>query len=45
MKHVFVETNFLIELLRPFPSKDAEQLSARNNGVDLRWPHVRVSGV
>src|SRR5690606_6514825 len=36
MKHVFVETNFLIELLRPFPSKDAERLFARNDGVDLR---------
>ncbi|AUX42882.1 uncharacterized protein SOCE26_043190 [Sorangium cellulosum] len=36
MKHVFVETNFLIDLLRPFPSRDAEQLFARNNGVDLR---------
>jgi hypothetical protein len=36
MKHVFVETNFLIDLLRPFPSKDAEQLFARNDGVSLR---------
>lgn len=36
MKHVFVETNFLIDLLRPFPSKDAEALFARNDGVDLR---------
>lgn len=36
MKHVFVETNFLIDLLRPFPSKDAENLFARNNGVDVR---------
>jgi hypothetical protein len=35
MKHVFVETNFLVDLLRPFPSKDAENLIARN-GVDLR---------
>lgn len=35
MKHVFVETNFLVDLLRPFPSKDAENLLARN-GVDLR---------
>ena len=29
MKHVFVETNFLIDLLRPFPSQDAEKLFAR----------------
>lgn len=36
MKHVFVETNFLIELLRPVPSKDAEDLFARNDGVHLR---------
>lgn len=34
MKHVFVETNFLVDLLRPFPSPDAERLFARN-GVDL----------
>jgi predicted nucleic acid-binding protein len=36
VKHVFVETNFLIALLRPFPSKDAEELFARNDGVHLR---------
>jgi len=36
MKHVFVETNFLIDLLRPFPSKDAEQLFGRNDGVNMR---------
>lgn len=29
MKHVFVETNFLIELLRPFPSREAGQHAAR----------------
>lgn len=34
MKHVFVETNFLVDLLRPFPSKDAENLFVRN-GADL----------
>lgn len=34
MRHVFVETNFLVDLLRPFPSRDAENLMARN-GVDL----------
>ena len=36
MKHVFVETNFLVELLRPSPSKDAQKLFARNDGVNLR---------
>ena len=36
MKHVFVETNFLISLLRPFPAQDALDLFARNDGVNLR---------
>jgi predicted nucleic acid-binding protein len=36
MKHVFVETNFLVSLLRPFPAQDALALFARNDGVDLR---------
>ena len=36
MKHVFVETNFLISLLRPFPTKEAERLFVRNDGVNLR---------
>lgn len=36
MKHVFVETNFLVDLLRPFPSRDAEALFKRNDGVNLR---------
>lgn len=36
MKHVFVETNFLVDLLRPFPSQDAVNLFARNDGVNLR---------
>lgn len=36
MKHVFVETNFLIDLLRPFPSQDAERLFARNDGINLQ---------
>jgi len=36
MKHVFVETNFLVSLLRPFPAKDASDLFARNDGVNLR---------
>ncbi|MEI8259419.1 MAG: hypothetical protein WCJ30_27440 [Deltaproteobacteria bacterium] len=29
MKHVLVETNFVIDLARPFPSPDAEKLLAR----------------
>lgn len=33
MKHVFVETNFLVSVLRPFPDDDALALLARN---DLR---------
>lgn len=36
MKHVFVETNFLVDLLRPSPSKDADALYARNDNVNLR---------
>lgn len=36
MKHVFVETNFLVSLLRPFPAQDALDLFARNDGVNLR---------
>ena len=36
MKHVFVETNVLVDLLRPSPSKDADALYARNDNVDLR---------
>ena len=36
MKHVFVETNFLISLLRPFPAKDALDLFGRNDGVNQR---------
>jgi hypothetical protein len=35
MKHVFVETNFLVDLLRPFPSKDAQNLYARHDNVKL----------
>lgn len=44
MKHVFVETNFLVDLLRPFPKRDAGKLFARN-GVDvqLHVPWVSVS--
>ena len=36
MKHVFVETNFLIGLLRPFPDPTAVHLFERNNSGDLR---------
>lgn len=36
MKHVFVETNFFIEVLRPFPSREAEQLLQRQAGGELR---------
>ena len=34
MKHVFVETNFLVYLLRPFPTPEAQALFDRN-GVDV----------
>ena len=36
MKHVFVETNFLVSLLRPFLAQDALALFKRNDGVSLR---------
>src|ERR1700722_13419076 len=36
MRHVFVETNFLVDLLRPIPAPTAEALFARNDAVDLR---------
>lgn len=36
MKHVFVETNFLVSLLRPFPAQGALDLFARNDNIDLR---------
>jgi hypothetical protein len=43
MKHVFVETNFLVELVRPFPARAAEQLVARNGAdVTLYAPWVSV---
>jgi hypothetical protein len=35
LKHVFVETNFIIELVRPLPGPDAEKLFARQ-GADVR---------
>ena len=43
MKHVFVETNFLVDLLRPFPAQDAERLFARNGkDVTLYVPWVSL---
>lgn len=36
MKHVFVETNFLVDLLRPFPGADAHTLFKRNQIGDVR---------
>ncbi len=38
MKHVFVETNFLIEVARPNPGRDAQQLLARatSSAPDVR---------
>jgi hypothetical protein len=44
MKHVFVETNFLVELLQPFPKRDAKTLFARaNTDVALHIPWVSVT--
>jgi hypothetical protein len=34
VKHVFVETNFFIDVLRPFPKREAEWLLTRH-GVDV----------
>jgi hypothetical protein len=48
VKHVFVETNFLIELVRPFPGRDATNLFARRvaagGAADVRFyvPWVSV---
>lgn len=33
MKHVFVETNFVIDVLRPLPTPEAEQLLSLNGSV------------
>lgn len=43
MKHVFVETNFIIELVRPFAAAEAHRLASRN-GVDvvLHVPWVSI---
>lgn len=46
MKHVFVETNFVVEVARPFRSRDAEQLLARANAggdVALHIPWVAIA--
>ena len=43
MKQVFVETNFLVDLLRPFPKRDATTLFARVGGdVALHLPWVSI---
>lgn len=36
MKHVFVETNFLIEVLRPAPSREAQKLLSRAKSGDIQ---------
>ncbi|WP_437731868.1 hypothetical protein [Sorangium sp. So ce1335] len=44
MKHVFVKTNFLVDLLRPFPVRDAATLFERvANDFILHIPWVSVS--
>lgn len=44
MKQVFVETNFLVDLLRPFPRRDAKKLFGRANvDVNLHVPWVSIS--
>lgn len=46
MKHVFVETNFVVEVARPFQSRDAEQLLARanaNGDIALYIPWVAIA--
>lgn len=43
MKHVFVETNFIIELVRPFPGNDVAQLYGRlHDDVTLYVPWVSI---
>jgi predicted nucleic acid-binding protein len=36
VKHVFVETNFIIEATRPFPSPEAESLLQRQTGREIQ---------
>lgn len=44
MNHVFAETNFLVDLLRPLPAKDAVDLFERiGKDVTLHIPWVSVS--
>jgi hypothetical protein len=44
VKHVFVETNFLVDLLRPFPVRDAKTLFGRiANDFVIHLPWVSVS--
>jgi hypothetical protein len=45
VKHVFVETNFLVDLLRPLPSADAEALFERfqRGELQLYVPWASVS--
>lgn len=43
MKHVFVETNFIVELVRPFPGSSAAKLHGRaNQDVALYVPWVSI---
>ncbi len=44
MKHVFVETNFLVDVLRPFPKPDAVALHARHGAdVTLHVPWCSIT--
>ncbi len=36
MKRVYVETNFLVDLLRPFPGREALELNERHQNGELR---------
>ncbi len=43
MKHVFIETNFLVALLRPLAAPDAEKLFSRiGKGMKLYCPWVAI---
>lgn len=44
MKHVFIETNFIVDLLRPFPNAEAEFLLQSHNDRRLQL-HVPWSSV
>jgi hypothetical protein len=44
LKHVFVETNFFVDVLRPFPKPDAERLLARHGrDVTLYVPWCSIN--